>query len=681
MPATRFWCSVLLFLACLAGGPVTARPAPEPPVSETVDELLERARTTRGNDPRLAMTMATQARDLAVEHGLSRQHVAALIGIGVSHYFLGEYPEAFQSYQDALRLAESTGDLKQTADVLNNIGILYFVWGEHDAALDHYLRSLAIRLDMNDVQNIGTSYNNVANIHHTAGEYDQALDYYQRSLEVYEANADTAMIAGSLNNIGLLFFDKGRHNRALSTFARALFLERKIDDKPGMAMTLNNTGQVYEAMGSLDEAMERYETSLALRRDLGDRQGISVCLHNIGAIHVAQGSYELGIDYLRQALALAEDLEIQELIRNDLESLAEAHEQAGNFEQALAYYKRYKEAHDTIFSAERTKQMALAQTRFEVDLKDREIKALKRETEIERFQRQLLLVVAGLAVVIILLLLNRYLFQRRAHRQIARTNVALRRAHGELEQATRNELAHVARVATMGELAAAFAHELNQPLAAIRANARAGRNYLEREQPDTHEVHGALEDIGDDAERAQNIIVRLRDMLRKGEQKRRPVDMRRVVQDTVAMIRAEATRQGTGLELRFGADLPRVAGDRIQLQQVVLNLIKNGLAVMDGREGGLTVTTERTAEGGVRVEVTDAGPPVDESVLTDMFEPFFTTKPDGLGMGLPICRTIMESHGGSIAAERREGGGMTVSIEVPGEGRQVRMDSGTGTSQ
>ena len=666
MTASRLLWSGLLLTACLAGAGILAQPSAEPSGPALVDDLLDRAKTTRGNDPRLAMEIAVQARDLAADQGLSRQHVTALIGIGVSHYFLGEYSQALASYQEALGLAESTGDKKQTADVLNNIGILHFMWGEHDEALHHYLQSLAIRLDMNDVQNIGIGYNNVANIYHTAGEYDQALDYYERSLEVYKANADTAKIASSLNNIGLLFHDKGRPNRALSTYARALSLERLINDKPGMALTLNNTGQVYEAMGSLDEAMTQYQTSLALRRELGDRQGISVCLHNIGAIHVAQGSLELGIDYLQQALALAEDLEIQELIRNDLESLATAYEQAGDPGQALAYYKRYKEAHDAIFSAERTRQMALAQTRFEVDLKDREIQALKRETEIERFQRQLLLVVAGLALVIILLLWNRYLFQRRAHGQIARTNVALRQAHDELERATRDELAHVARVATMGELAAAFAHELNQPLAAIRANARAGRNFLEREQPDTREVHGALNDIGEDAERAQDIIIRLRDMMRKGEQKRRPVDMTQVVQATAAIIRAEADRQGTALDLRFGADLPLISGDRIQLQQVVLNLIKNGLAVMDGREGGLTVTTERTADGGVRVDVTDAGPPVDEGVLNDMFEPFFTTKAEGLGMGLPICRTIIESHGGSIEAERCEGGGLRVGFGLPG---------------
>jgi C4-dicarboxylate-specific signal transduction histidine kinase len=262
--------------------------------------------------------------------------------------------------------------------------------------------------------------------------------------------------------------------------------------------------------------------------------------------------------------------------------------------------------------------------------------------------------------------LNRYLFQRHAHKEIARTNEALRAAHAELERAARDELAHVARVATMGELAAAFAHELNQPLAAIRANARAGANYLERDEPDTAEVGAALADIGQDAERAQGIIIHLRDMMRKGELKLRKVDLNQVLADAVALVQAEATIHGVKLQLHLGENLQHITGDRIQLQQVVLNLLQNGIAVMAGREGALTVTAERKSDGSVRVAVSDDGPPVDDDVLGNMFEPFFTTKSEGLGMGLPICRTIIEAHGGCIKAVQREGGGLTVGFELPG---------------
>ncbi|MEZ4386360.1 MAG: tetratricopeptide repeat protein [Candidatus Krumholzibacteriia bacterium] len=662
-------CLLALFALLTLFGPArlaAVAPTDDADSRQRVEDLLGQARVARNDDPRVSLELANQARELAAAAGLTRLLIESLTGVGVSHYFLGNYPQALVHYQQAHDLATGLGDRKLQADALNNIGVIYFVWGEHDRALDYYFQALAIRLDMNDRRGIGQGYNNVANIYHTAGDYEQALTYYQQSLESYEAEVDTAMVTSSLNNIGLVYFDQARYDRSLSTYARALDMETRIDNKPGMAMTLNNMGQVYEARDALEEALTRYEQSLALRRDLGDRQGASVCLHNIGTIQIKQGRYDLGIDYLQRALAVTEELQIQELTRDNLEALSGAYEAAGRFEQALDYHKRYKHAYDDLFNEERTRQIALAQTRFEVDLKDREIQVLKREREIDRFRRQLLLVVAGLAVVIILLLLNRYLFQRRAHKQIARTNEALRAAHADLERAARDELAHVARVATMGELAAAFAHELNQPLAAIRANARAGVNYLERAEPDTAEVGAALADIGDDAERAQGIIVRLRDMMRKGNLKRQPVDLNQILADAVALVRAEAGIHGVALNLRPGTDLPPVLGDRIQLQQVVLNLLQNGMAVMDGRDGALRVTAERTSDGGVRVAVSDDGPPIDEDILGDMFEPFFTTKREGLGMGLPICRTIIEAHGGYIQAERREEGGLTVRFELPG---------------
>ncbi len=673
--STRFVVSsCLLALLYLFAAPVWAPfPAAAQPDStnaaQRVEKLLDEAREAMNIDPRLAMEIAGQARDLAKEARLTELLFESLNSIGVTHYVLGEYQQAMAQYQQSLELARGLEDRKLQADALNNIGVLYFVWGEHDKALDNYFRALTIRLDMDDVYGIGQGYNNVANIYHTAGDYEQALTYYHQSLEYYIAEADTGMITSSLNNIGLVFYEQEQYDRSLDTFARALAMETQVDDKPGMAMTMNNMGQVYEVLRSLDEALAQYDQSLAMRRELGDRQGISVCLHNIGTVHVKQQHYDQGIDFLQQALILTEELQIRELTRDNLEALADAYEAAGDPVRALDYYKRYKEVHEELFNEERTRQIALAQTSFKVDLKDREIRVLKREAEIERFRRKLLLVVAGLAMVIILLLLNRYLFQRSAHRQIARTNEALRTAHDELEQATQNELAHVARVATMGELAAAFAHELNQPLAAIRVNARAGANYLEREEPNISEVGAALSDIGEDAQRAQDLIIRLRDMMRKGETKRKRVDIGRVLQDAVAMIRAEAKLQGVGVELRLDASLPDVEGDRIQLQQVVLNLIQNGLAVMAGASDDLIVAAERMAGGGVRVSVVDEGPPVSDELLAEMFDPFFTTKKKGLGMGLPICQTIIEAHGGRIEAVRREKGGMTVGFKLPELGR------------
>ena len=630
--------------------------------------LLQLAKQAQRNDPRQSLAYAEQAAALADELDDEAARAQALAYVGIAHYYLGDYQRALRQYQQSLRIARRIGDREKVANAQNNIGILYYVWGEHDQALDHYFQALKIREEMNDAEGTAKGYNNLANVYQTAGEYEQALTYYQKSLELYEGIGDEQLVASSLNNIGLLHYDLEQYTESLQHYERALAIEREIDDKQGMALSLNNMGMVYDAWRRYRAALAHYREALTIREGLGDRQGVSVCLHNIGTVEVERGEHEQAIEYLTQALSIAEELDAQEIIRDNLLSLSRAQTATGDYEQALVFYQRYKAAHDDIFNEERSRQMAAAQARYEVDLKDREIEVLRKDQQIERFRRNVLLGGAALSLLIFLQLYNRYRFQKRAHGEIRRKNEAIEKAHAELERAAQDELAHVARVATMGEMAAAFAHELNQPLTAILTNASAGRNLLAVAAPDHDEIAATLADIAEGAERAREIIQRLRDLMRKGEIKRETLDLNETLLAVEALARAEARWHHAALTLELAPDLPPVEGDRIQLQQVLLNLVQNGAAATAVRSGDdrlLVVRSLRRDSNSVTVAVRDAGPPIGDEVFDDMFEPFFTTKPDGLGMGLPICRTIIEAHGGELWAERNRDGGMTVQFTLP----------------
>ena len=665
--------TILLFL-CVSDGrsqPDTTAldgPAAAELGQQTVEVLLGLAKAVQRNDPRLSIDHAEKALVLAEQQGDEAGRAQALSYIGIGHYYLGDYQQALRNYQESLRTAEHIGDKARIASALNNIGIINFVWGEHDQALDFYFRSLRLQQELNDAEGIAKGYNNLANVYHTAGEYDQALSYYRQSLDLYEQSGNRQLVAGSLNNIGLLHYDMQRYAESLRNYEQALAIKSGIDDRQGMALSLNNMGMVFEAWRRFPEALERYRESLAIREEIGDRQGVSVCLHNIGTVLSEQQDHDQAIDYLERALAIATALDIAEIVRDNNLSLAEAHTRAGNHQRALEYYQQYKAAHDVIFNQERSRQMAAAQARYEVDLKDGEIEMLRKDKEIERARRNVLLVGAGLFLLIILLLFNRYRFQKRAHFEIQQSHAALRQAHADLEKAARDELAHVARVATMGELAAAFAHELNQPLTAIRTNARAGRNLLAAANPDTDEVHETLNDIAADTDRARQIILRLRALMRKGEIKREALDIGEMLQSVETFAAAEARRRGIDIRMTVVPELPAIAGDRIQLQQVVLNLVQNGSAAMargSGSDGVLRILASLRDEKTVDVAVRDSGPVIDDAAFSAMFEPFFTTKSEGLGMGLPICRTIIEAHGGQLWAERNDERGLTVRFTLP----------------
>ena len=233
------------------------------------------------------------------------------------------------------------------------------------------------------------------------------------------------------------------------------------------------------------------------------------------------------------------------------------------------------------------------------------------------------------------------------------------------------ELAHVARVSAMGELAAAIAHELNQPLTAIRTNAQATRRMLARGAGEPAEFDEALADITADAVRASEIIRRLRDLLRKGDAERSPLDVNDLIREVEPFSRADVLEHSASFRMDLAPRLPRVMGDRIQLQQVVLNLIRNGSeamrdAALERRE--LVVSTALSAAGTIEVTVSDSGPPLSDEAFGRMFQPFYTTKPGGLGIGLSLSRSIIEAHGGLLWATRNLlESGITMHFTLPVE--------------
>jgi PAS domain S-box-containing protein len=232
----------------------------------------------------------------------------------------------------------------------------------------------------------------------------------------------------------------------------------------------------------------------------------------------------------------------------------------------------------------------------------------------------------------------------------------------------RAELAHVARVSTMGELAASVAHELNQPLGAILANAEAAELFLQQHPPALEDLRAILADIRKDDERAGEVIRRMRALLRKHELERQPLEMNSLVEDVLQLVSGDAALRGVSLSADLGPGLPKVTGDRVHLQQVLLNLILNGMDAMAGQpreRRRLIVRTRLAMDGMTELVVTDSGHGIDPDKLPRVFEPFYTTKPSGMGMGLSIARTIIEAHHGRIWAENNESGGAVFRVTLP----------------
>jgi C4-dicarboxylate-specific signal transduction histidine kinase len=231
---------------------------------------------------------------------------------------------------------------------------------------------------------------------------------------------------------------------------------------------------------------------------------------------------------------------------------------------------------------------------------------------------------------------------------------SLERKHAEeaLREA-QGDLARVSRVTTMGELTASLAHEVNQPIAAAVTNANTCLRWLTREHPDLEEARDAASRIVKDATRAAQIISRIRLLFKKGTAERDLVDVNEVIREMIVLLRGEATRHKVLIGIELEADLPQIMGDRVQLQQVLMNLMLNGIEAtkdVDGKRE-LLIKSRPAENGEILVSVSDTGVGLPAQQADQIFNPFFTTKPQGTGMGLSISRSIIESHGGRLWAE------------------------------
>jgi PAS domain S-box-containing protein len=247
-------------------------------------------------------------------------------------------------------------------------------------------------------------------------------------------------------------------------------------------------------------------------------------------------------------------------------------------------------------------------------------------------------------------------------------HITERRLAEEALRAMQAELAHVNRVTTMGELSASIAHEVNQPIAATVANAQAALRWLRAQPPDLDEVRASLSRIAEDGKRAGNVISGIRALINKVPPRKDRFDLNEAVLEMVVLTRSEVLNHGILLQTELAPGLPRVDGDRTQLQQVILNLILNAIEAMGSTDEGkreLRINTEREAAGGVLVTVRDSGPGLDPADTERVFTAFYTTKPKGMGMGLAICRSMVEAHGGRMWASANEPRGAVFQFTLP----------------
>jgi C4-dicarboxylate-specific signal transduction histidine kinase len=237
-----------------------------------------------------------------------------------------------------------------------------------------------------------------------------------------------------------------------------------------------------------------------------------------------------------------------------------------------------------------------------------------------------------------------------------------------LRDSLERELPHANRVTTIEQLTASITHEVNQPIAAARNNVHAALNFLDRNPPDLKEIREALVSAASNTDRAGAVVGRMRAFMQKAPTGSDPIDMNEVVSEMIELVRGEAVKNRVSVKIKLTKGPPTATGDRVQLQQVVLNLLLNSLQALGAMTEGsrqLQITTSQTESNYLCVGIQDTGPGLNPEILSRLFEPFYTTKTDGMGMGLTICRSIVETHGGRLWATACEPHGALFQFTIP----------------
>jgi two-component system sensor histidine kinase TtrS len=254
-------------------------------------------------------------------------------------------------------------------------------------------------------------------------------------------------------------------------------------------------------------------------------------------------------------------------------------------------------------------------------------------------------------------------------------DISARKAAEEEQRRHLTEMAHVSRLSTMGEMASQIAHELNQPLSAITNYAGACMRRLQDDRADRDSLLEAMQLLSTQAHRAAQIVRQIRDFIRKRDPQRGPIEINALVGQTAQLVSVEAGRAGVDIDLDLAETLPSVNGIVIELEQVVVNLLRNAIEAVGHNptdQRRITIRSTFNADDVIHIEVRDNGPGMDPTALSEAFTPFYTTKRSGMGLGLAISRRIVEAHGGRLWAEVEAGGGATFHIDLPSEVAEAR---------
>jgi signal transduction histidine kinase/Tfp pilus assembly protein PilF len=643
------------------------------------------------SDPERTRSYGEDALNLATmldfKEGIARSHRI----IGIYHWARGDYREALRSHLTSLQLSEEMEDHENLAMCYNNIGAIYHRQTYYERAIEFYLKALSHYEALNDSASIATAYNNIGTVMRHQGEHDKALDYYLRALDIYGKVGSSSQVATSYYNIGVIYLDRELYDKALEYYEKTLEIRKETGDKRGMATSLQVMGAVYRRLNELEKALSYYQESLVLARELGEKNLMGIDLVTIGNMVLTMGDLEQAAVYLRQGLAVANEAGARHIALDAYYGLSRLYERKGDYKSALENYRHYAAMDDSIYDADRARQVAELQRKYETEQLEGEIQLLnldnqRKDAEIRRRHEELSkqrAVAYSMITIFVLVLIFSFLLYRQ-YSQKKRTNVLLEKQNLQLiEQqdllsAQRDELELLN--ATKDKFFAIIAHDLRNPLTALVSTTRSLSEGIQLLSKDETQLHMTM--LNRSAQRLFNLVENLLQWAvsqTEGMQYyQKETNLSTIVNDVLLLFGSDADAANVSISTEIDSDIT-VSTDSNMLRVVLRNLIGNAIKFSD--EGGVVSVKAGTVDDAVEVSITDSGIGISEDECETLFQIDAKassgrgTREKGTGLGLILCKEFVSKMGGRIWVDSEVERGSTFHFTIPHDGSAPAVDS------
>lgn len=622
----------------------------------------------------IALKYFLQSLSNSKDEGYKSGEAAALNFIGKYHHTKGKFERSFEFYNQALSLAKQAKDSIRIAYLYNNIGNHYETIGNYVEALKYSLESVKIAEALNNKIILGTAYNHLGGLYLILGDYEIALKYHQMALKARQDLGYIEGIGKSYKNIGSVYISIGEYKKALTNYEKSLTYCREVGYKKGITKSLLGIGKVLSISGKFDEAKVKLEESLEVSNEMGYDKGIMNAKYELGLMYTSLGKYTMATKMLRESLTIAKESEMKEMVSDAYFNLYKIEKTKSNYEEALNYYVLFEKEKNLLLDEEKSRQLALLQTRFETEKKEKENELLRQKNNFQVFQlkqkNRIILLTASTILLLFILLFSYYgrlkaknkdnKLLKELNRKVTAQNKQLEKLNKKLNTAN----------AEKDKFFSIIAHELRNPLWWFRnITDLLSKNYdsMSREK-----IKNAIKSLDESAKNSFHLIDNLlqwsRSQLDRVKFNPLKLDLKQVAVENIDFVKSIANYRKIELISQIEENT-FIKADKDLLNTVFRNLISNSLKYTS--ENGEIIISCLVDEEFAEISVKDSGIGISPKDLKKLFREDlqFTTlgisQEKGSGIGLILCKEFVEKNGGEIWVESKEGEGTNFKFTIP----------------